>query len=58
VACQGYEPLLDSVASGEMSRIRFAHEIWRAMPQSFYSQLGRQIGVELLEQRDRTPSGH
>lgn len=37
VACQGYEHLRESVKRGEISRIRFAHEIWRAMPETFYT---------------------
>jgi len=35
---QGYERLLELVADGSLSRIRFAHEIWRNMPESFYSK--------------------
>lgn len=37
VRVQGYEKLLESVVEGSMSRIRFAHEVWRSMPESFYS---------------------
>ncbi len=37
VACQGYEELRESVVQGEISRIRFAHEIWRIMPETFYT---------------------
>jgi hypothetical protein len=37
VRCQGYEELLELVEEGTLSRIRFAHEIWRIMPESFYA---------------------
>lgn len=37
VRVQGYEELLELVVEGSMSRIRFAHEVWRIMPESFYS---------------------
>lgn len=37
VACQGYDDLRRSVRRGDMSRIRFAHEIWRAMPETFHT---------------------
>jgi hypothetical protein len=36
-ACQGYEELRETVVRGDISRIRFAHEIWRTMPEGFYS---------------------
>lgn len=35
--CQGYEDLYKQVTNREMSRIRFAHEIWRPMPEEFYT---------------------
>ncbi|MCE8027699.1 HNH endonuclease [Halomonas daqingensis] len=37
VSVQGYEQLLELVVEGTMSRIRFAHEVWRIMPEPFYS---------------------
>ena len=37
VRVQGYEQLLELVVDGSLSRISFAHEIWRNMPESFYS---------------------
>ena len=37
VRCQGYEELLELVAEGSITRIRCAHEIWRAMPEQFYA---------------------
>ncbi|KGX18258.1 HNH endonuclease [Burkholderia pseudomallei] len=37
VKCQGYDDLYKLVAQGELSRIRFAHEIWRSMPQAWYT---------------------
>lgn len=36
---QGYEDLYEMAMRGEMSRIRFAHEIWRPMPQAWYTNL-------------------
>ncbi|MGE0348366.1 HNH endonuclease [Hydrogenophaga sp.] len=39
VRCQGYEDFYDGVMRGEMSRIKFAHEIWRTMPQIWYTNL-------------------
>lgn len=35
--CQGYEELYEIAMRGEVSRIRFAHEIWRLMPQAWYT---------------------
>lgn len=37
VRCQGYDELHKLVMLGEMSRIRFAHEIWRSMPEAWYT---------------------
>jgi len=36
VKAQGYEDLYALVQSGELSRLRFAHEVWRGMPEDFY----------------------
>jgi hypothetical protein len=35
--CQGYKDLYGSVMRNERSRISFAHEIWRMMPENFYT---------------------
>jgi len=43
---QGYEELYEFVQQGKLSRIRFAHEIWRTMPQSFYENFGTKL-IEL-----------
>jgi uncharacterized protein YlaI len=43
VRCQGYEALHESVLRGEMSRIRFAHEIWRPMPEAWYSNFASEV---------------
>jgi hypothetical protein len=43
VRCQGYEELYEIAARGEMSRIRFAHEIWRWMPEVWYSNFVSEI---------------
>jgi hypothetical protein len=48
LAYQGYEPLLEAVADGELSRLRFMHEVWRAMPEHFYVDLASELGAELL----------
>ena len=37
--CQGYEHLYELVAQGKLTRIRFAHEIWRSMPEEFYKNV-------------------
>ncbi|EKE76029.1 HNH nuclease [Oceanibaculum indicum P24] len=36
VSFQGYHELFDLVNEGKISRIQFAHEIWRSMPETFY----------------------
>ena len=43
VKCQGYEAMLALVMSGRISRIRFAHEIWRSMPQQLYTNFITQL---------------
>ncbi len=43
VRCQGYAPLLDSVKRGEISRIWFAHQIWRSMPEQWYTNVVSEI---------------
>jgi hypothetical protein len=39
VKVQGYEYLREMVTRGEITRIKFAHEIWRSMPESFYLKI-------------------
>ena len=41
VRVQGYQRLYDLVRQRKVSRIRFAYEIWRVMPEIVYSQLMR-----------------
>jgi hypothetical protein len=36
VSVQGYPELYEQVQYGQLSQIRFAHEIWRVMPEQFY----------------------
>lgn len=48
VKAQGYADLYASVESGELSRLRFAHEIWRLMPEEFYVDLGSTLLGELI----------
>ncbi|MGY0794102.1 HNH endonuclease [Azospirillum argentinense] len=43
VGFQGYDDLRESVRQGDMSRIRFAHEIWRAMPETFYTNFASEL---------------
>lgn len=43
VRCQGYEKLLDMVAEGAITRIRCAHEIWRFMPEVFYTTFASEL---------------
>jgi hypothetical protein len=43
VRFQGYKELLDAVAKGAMTRIRFAHEIWRPMPEAFYTNFASEL---------------
>jgi len=47
---QGYQEYFDAVMGGKMSRIKFAHEIWRPMPEVWYTGFVAQlIGVNLLQ---------
>jgi len=39
VSYQGYGGLREAVEAREISRLRFMHEIWRAMPERFYEKL-------------------
>ena len=48
VAYQGFGELLEVVEAGELSRLRFMHEVWRVMPERFYVNLANDIGLELL----------
>lgn len=43
VNVQGHEELHDKVAQGEMSRIRFADEIWRSMPETWYTNFVAEV---------------
>lgn len=43
VEMQGYEPLLQDVQVGAISRIHFAHAIWWSMPERFYETVYGQI---------------
>lgn len=55
VKAQGYADLYASVESGELSRLRFAHEIWRCMPEEFYVNLASGLLGELVAPDGRTP---
>lgn len=46
VRVQGYQDLLERVRRGEISRIRFAHEIWRVMPDLWYTNVATKL-IEL-----------
>lgn len=43
VNVQGYEYLREMLIRGEISRIRFAFEIWRYMPETFYKNTVAQL---------------
>lgn len=43
VNVQGYEHLHGMVMRGEISRIRFAHEIWRVMPETWYKNFVAEV---------------
>jgi len=43
VRVQGYEDLHGMVMRGEISRIRFAHEIWRGMPEVWYENFVAEV---------------
>lgn len=43
VNVQGYKHLHEMVMRGEISRIRFAHEIWRAMPEVWYTKFVAEV---------------
>lgn len=45
---QGYREFRFSVEQENMSRIRFAHEIWRIAPEGFYEDLASNIAMVLL----------
>ncbi|GAC1674387.1 MAG: hypothetical protein NVS9B2_23810 [Steroidobacteraceae bacterium] len=47
VKYQGYGKYRQLVREGRMSRIRFAHEAWRAAPENWYSYLGEVVGLAL-----------
>jgi hypothetical protein len=49
VSYQGYVELREAVEAGEISRLRFMHEIWRAMPERFYEDLVTGIILPNLE---------
>jgi hypothetical protein len=53
VAFQGYEKLRNSVMRNEISRIRFAHEIWRPMPETFYTNFVSELIRLNWEPEDR-----
>lgn len=54
VRCQGYEELLELVAEGTMTRIRCAHEIWRTMPEAFYTNFVSELVLANLSSQKRT----
>lgn len=39
IKCQGYEQLYELVVQRKLTRIRFAHEIWKSMPEDFYANV-------------------
>ena len=43
VRCQGYKRLHAMVKAGQITRIRFAHEIWRNMPEAWYTNCVSEI---------------
>lgn len=43
VNVQGYDDLHGKVIRGEISRIRFAHEIWRVMPETWYKNFVAEV---------------
>lgn len=43
VSVQGYEDLHRMVMRGEISRIRFSHEIWRGMPEAWYKNFVAEV---------------
>jgi hypothetical protein len=45
---QEYEGFLDAVHEGTMSRVRAMHEIWRGMPQQFYTDIAEDLFVWLF----------
>ena len=49
VSYQGYPDLLESVESGNLSRLRFMQEIWRAMPELFYKDVAEKALRLLFE---------
>lgn len=45
---QGYDELYYSASRGEMTRIRYAHEVWRWMPETWYTEIAENLLVSLL----------
>lgn len=41
--CQGHQNIHDLLVQGHISRIRFAHEIWRMMPEGWYTNVIAEI---------------
>ena len=54
---QGYRRWYDLVRTRKISRIRFAHEIWRVMPEAVYTQLFRAVLSEPSVQSDSIGGG-
>lgn len=46
VAVQGYEEFYHLAQAGNISRLRMAHEIWRNMPEAWYTNVAQKI-IEL-----------
>ena len=59
VKAQGYADLYAAVERGELSRLRFAHEVWRSAPEEFYVKLGSDLLSEFLgDSRDASLMAH
>jgi hypothetical protein len=43
LGCQGHQHIYDLLVQGHISRIRFAHEIWRMMPEGWYTNVVAEI---------------
>lgn len=54
VAVQGYEDLYWSVQAGEISRLQMAYQVWRVMPEVWYTNFVREaISLNLAQEEQR-----
>jgi hypothetical protein len=51
VRCQGHADLYEMMARGAISRLKYAHEVWRLMPESWYADyIPKLVALNLLDE--------